>query len=105
MKLDIRREILELPRSLDEVFLRIFLLGLRICQTGFPLPMIGFAAAFISGLSSEEKGVTLLPIICEGLIFFTITAIFDVFFGAAYSSLTGVWNSDGTGTCNAFIDK
>jgi len=87
--------------------------------------MIGFAAAFNSGLSSEEQGVpskvtaaliiacvrtiwagvTLLPIICEGLIFFTITAIFDVLFVVAWSSLTSVWNSDGTGTCNAFIDK
>ncbi|KAI1626842.1 hypothetical protein EDD37DRAFT_646540 [Exophiala viscosa] len=125
MTFRIRTRDLELSQALDEAFLRIFLLGLRICQTVFSLPMIGFAAAFISGLSSEEQGVpskvtaalaiatvcaiyagvTLLPIIFEGLIFFTVTAIFDVLFVAAWSSLIGVWNSDGTGTCNAFITK
>ncbi|KAI1617707.1 hypothetical protein EDD36DRAFT_9910 [Exophiala viscosa] len=125
MTFRIRTRDLELSQALDEAFLRIFLLGLRICQTVFSLPMIGFAAAFISGLSSEEQGVpskvtaalaiatvctiyagvTLLPIIFEGLIFFTVTAIFDVLFVAAWSSLTSVWNSDGTGTCNAFITK
>jgi len=108
MKLRIRTRDLELPQALDEVFLRIFLLGLRICQTVFSLPMIGFAAAFISDLSSEEQGVpskVTAALATEGLIFFTITAIIDVLFVAAWSSLIGVWDSDGTGTCSAFIAK
>lgn len=125
MKLRIKTRELELSQALDEVFLRLFLIGLRVFQTVFSIPMIGFAAAFINGLSNEEQavpskataalaiacvctayaGVTVLPIIFEGPLFFTITAVFDALFVAAWSSLIGVWDSDGTGTCNAFVNK
>ncbi|KAK7888229.1 hypothetical protein LTR67_009106 [Exophiala xenobiotica] len=125
MKFKIKTRELELTKALDEAFLRLCLMGLRVCQVVFSIPIIGFAAAFTSALSNEDQnvpsklsaalaiasvctlytGLTFLPVIFEGPLFFTIVAIFDALFVAAWSSLIGIWDNDGTGTCNAFINK
>ncbi|KAK6366266.1 uncharacterized protein PV06_00747 [Exophiala oligosperma] len=125
MKFRIRTRELELSKALDEVFLRLFLMAMRLFQVVCSIPIIGFAAAFISALSSEDQnvpsklsaalaiacvctvytGLTLLPIIFGGPVFFTVAAVFDGLFVAAWSSLIGVWDNDGTATCHAFINK
>ncbi|KIW20151.1 hypothetical protein PV08_00726 [Exophiala spinifera] len=125
MKFRIRTRELELSKALDEVFLRLFLIATRIIEVVCSIPIIGFAAAFISTLSSEDQnvpsklsaalaiacvctvytGLTLLPIIFGGPVFFTVAAVFDGLFVAAWSSLIGVWDNDGTATCHAFIKK
>lgn len=116
---------LELSQALDEVFLRLSLMGLRIFQVVFSIPIIGFVAALMSGLSNADlavpskasaaiaiacictvyAGATLLPIVFEGPMFFLIVSVFDVLFVAAWSSLIGVWECDGAGTCSAFETK
>jgi len=116
---------LELSQALDEVFLRLSLMGLRVFQVAFSVPIIGFVAALISGLSNAGldvpsrasaaiaiacvcavyASVTLLPIVFEGPLFFLIASIFDLLFIAAWSSLIGVWACDGTATCTTFKAK
>jgi hypothetical protein len=109
MKFKIKTRELELTKALDEAFLRLCLMALRVCQVVFSIPIIGFAAAFTSALSNEDQnvpsklsaalaiasvctlytGLTFLPVIFEGPLFFTIVAIFDALFVAAWSSLIG----------------
>ena len=116
---------LELSKAIDEVFLRIFLIALRISQVVISIPIIGFVAAIISGFSNAEikvpekataamaiacvctvyAGITILPVFFEGPLFFTMMAILDALFIGAWGSLVGVWDCDGTGTCNAFETK
>lgn len=116
---------LELPKAIDEVFLRLALIGLRVLQLVWSIPIIGFIAAIISGLSNADVtvpakavaaiaiacacvvyvGVAILPVFFEGPIFFTTTAVLDALFVAAWAALIGVWNRDGTGTCRAFVAR
>lgn len=116
---------LELTKALDEVFLRLSLIGLRLAQLVWSIPIIGFVAAIISGLSNADvgvpgkataaitvacvatvyAGVTVLPIFFEGPLFFTVTALLDALFVAAWAILVGYWNDDGTGTCKAFESR
>ncbi|KIX02913.1 uncharacterized protein Z518_08856 [Rhinocladiella mackenziei CBS 650.93] len=116
---------LELSKALDEVFLRLFLIGLRVFEIVVSIPLIGFVAAIISDFSKAEidypakavaaisiscvctvyAAITILPIFFEGPMFFTMMAILDALFVAAWSSLIGVWDRDGTGICHAFESK
>jgi hypothetical protein len=125
MNLHFRTRDLELGQALDEVFLRLALMGLRVLQGLLCVPMVGFVAALISGLSNADEAIpskasaalavacvgtlyvaaTLLPVVFGGPLFFTVAAIIDVLFVAAWSSLIGVWEADATGTCKAFESK
>ncbi|EXJ88279.1 hypothetical protein A1O1_05209 [Capronia coronata CBS 617.96] len=116
---------LELSKALDEVFLRLSLIDLRIFQLVISIPIIGFVAAIISGLSNADvdvpskasaaiaiacvstvyAGVTVLPVFFEGPLYFTMMALLDAGFVGAWSSLIGVWDNDGTGTCTAFESR
>ncbi|EXJ87080.1 hypothetical protein A1O3_04038 [Capronia epimyces CBS 606.96] len=116
---------LELSKALDEVFLRLSLISLRIFQLVISIPIIGFVAAIIGGLSNADVGVpskasaaiaiacvstvytglTVLPIFFEGPLYFTVMALLDAGMVAAWSSLIGVWDHDGTGTCTALESK
>lgn len=116
---------LELSKALDETFLRLSLVSLRIFQLIISIPIIGFVAAIISGLSNADvdvpskasaviaiacvstvyTGVTVLPVFFEGPLFFTMITLLDAGFVGAWSSLIGAWDSDGTGTCTAFRVK
>ncbi|KAL2436701.1 hypothetical protein ABEF95_013300 [Exophiala dermatitidis] len=116
---------LELSKALDEVFLRLSLISLRVFELISSIPIIGFVAAIISGLSNADvdvpskasaalaiacistvyTGVTILPVFFGGPLFFTTMAVLDAGFVGAWSSLIGVWDNDGTGTCSSFENK
>lgn len=111
-----------MSRAIDETFLRLGLIGLRILETTWSICMIGFIAAVISGLSSADAhvpgkatativiaclctvyaGGSILPIFFGGPLFFTVSAILDVSFLAAWATLIGLWERDGTASCRAF---
>jgi hypothetical protein len=116
---------MDLSKAFDEVFLRIFLLALRVLQALVSIPIIGFAAAIINdfsnaGLLVPRKataaeavacvctlyvGLTFLPIFFGGPLFFTSLALLDALLAAAWITLTGFWDCDGSGTCAAFKTK
>jgi len=116
---------MDLAKALDEVFLRLFLLGLRILQALVSIPVIGLGAALISnfsdaGLRLPRKttaaeavacvctvyiGLTFLPIFFGGPLFFSSLTVLDALFTAAWITLTVAWDSDGTNTCTAFTTK
>ena len=116
---------MDFSRAIDEVFLRFFLLALRIIQALVTLPIIGFAAAIINDFSSAGVGIpgkagaaqaiacvcvaytglSFFPIFFEGLLFFTCSAVLDALFAAAWSTLTAVWDGDGNNTCATFRQK
>lgn len=116
---------LDLSRAIDETFLRLALIALRILQGVWSICMIGFIAAVISGLSSADDavprkatativiacictvyaGITILPMFFGGALFFTVSAALDILFLAAWATLTGLWDRDGTGSCRAFATR
>ena len=116
---------MDLAKALDEVFLRLFLLGLRILQALVSIPIIGFGAAIISnfsdaGLRLPRKataaeavacvctayvGLTFLPIFFGGPLFFSSLTVVDALFTAAWITLTVAWDNDGRNTCAAFTTK
>jgi hypothetical protein len=116
---------MELSKALDEVFLRLFLLGLRILQALVSIPVIGLSAALISNFSDAGVrlpskataaeaiacvctvyiGLTFLPVFFGGPLFFSSLTVLDALFTAAWITLTVVWDSDGSNTCTAFTTK
>jgi hypothetical protein len=116
---------MEFMKAFDEVLLRLSLIGLRVFQAVISIPVIGFVAAIISDFSKAEvniptkataavavayvcpvySAVTILPIFFEGPLFFTSMAVLDVLFVAVWSTLVGLWDGDGTGTCHPFETK
>lgn len=114
---------LELTKALDEVFLRLFLLGARVSQVIITIPIIGLGAALISSFSNAEvdvpskatgalavacvcavySGITMLPVFFEGPKFFTTIAALDALLVVGWAALVGVWDCSATGTCHAFI--
>lgn len=113
---------LDLSKAIDETFLRLGLIGLRILETTWSICIIGFIAAVISGLSNADSdvprkatativiaclctvyaGASILPIFFGGPLFFTVCTILDILFLAAWATLIGLWDHDGTGSCRAF---
>jgi len=116
---------MDLTKALDEVFLRLLLLGLRIFQGLFSIPILAFAAALISDLSNQDfhipsKAVAIeavacvcvvyialvfFPVFFGGPLFFTVVAVFDALFLTAWIVCVAVWECDGSNTCNAFEKK
>jgi len=116
---------MDLSKALDEVFLRLFLLGFRVLQALISIPIIGFAAAIINDFSNADIrvprkptaaeavacfctlyiGLTFLPIFFGGPLFFTSLTVLDGLLVAAWITLTAVWDCDGSGTCAAFETK
>jgi len=112
-------------RVLDEVFLRLFLLALRVFQGLITVPTIGLAAAVINDFSSADIQIprkitaaeavacvallyelfTFLPVIWEGTTFFSFLAILDFLLAAAWATMTGVLDNDATDTCSQFTIK
>src|ERR1700733_9148133 len=105
---------MDLAKALDEVFLRLFHLGLRVLQALISIPVIGFGAAIISDFSDADLrlpskataaeavacvctvyiGLTFLPIFFGGLLFFSSLTILDALFTVAWITLTVVWDDD-----------
>jgi hypothetical protein len=116
---------MSLAGALDEVFLRLFFLGVRALQALIVIPLIGFAAALVNDFSRTDLRIpsktsavvgvastcaayviiTTLPIVIGGPVFFTATTILDGLFAAAWISLVVVWNGDGSDTCIALERK
>jgi MFS family permease len=116
---------MDLLQAIDEVFLRLLLLGLRILQAICVIPLIGLsstiisdfynanidvpakanAAVAIAGVCTFYVVISFFPIFFEGARFFTTIAILDVLFMGAFIGLTVKWNDDGTNSCNAFANK
>lgn len=116
---------LDLSRAIDETFLRLGLIGLRILEGIWSVCMIGFIAAVISGLANADAdvprkatativiaclcsvyaGISILPIFFGGALFFTVSAVLDLLFLAAWATLIGLWDHDGTESCHAFERK
>jgi len=116
---------MDLSKALNEVFLRLFLLGLRVLQALVSIPVIGLSAAIISNFSDADLrlpskataaeavacvctvylGLTFLPIFFGGPLFFSSLTVLDALFTAAWIVLTVLWDGDGTNTCTAFTTK
>jgi hypothetical protein len=116
---------MEFMKAFEEVLLQLCQIGLRVFQAVILIPVIGFVAAMISDFSKAEmniptkataavavacvctaySAITILPIFFEGPLFFTSVAVLDVLFVTAWSTLVGLWDGDGTGTCHAFETK
>ena len=116
---------MDLAKALDEVFLRLFLLGVRALQALVSIPVIGFGAAITSDFSDADLnlpskataaeavacactayiGLTFLPIFFGGPLFFSSLTVLDALFAAAWITLTAVWDDDARNTCTAFTTK
>ncbi|OAL25121.1 hypothetical protein AYO22_04998 [Fonsecaea multimorphosa] len=116
---------LDLVRALDETFLRIAEIGLRVLEGAWSIVIIGFVAAVMSGLSDADSdvprkatatviiacictvysGITILPMFFGGAMFFSVSFAFDILFVAAWASLIGLWDGDATDSCRAFKTK
>jgi hypothetical protein len=116
---------MDFSRAIDEIFLRLLLLGLRLLQLLVAFPIIGLAATLVSdfagaGIDTPSKVyatlaiacvcagytvVTFGPIFFEGRIFFTTMTVFDVLLMGALIGLTVEWNSDATSACSTFGRK
>lgn len=112
-------------KAIDEAFLRLFLLAIRILQALISIPIIGFVAAIINDFTNVDvrvpdkataalavacvctvyTGLTFLPIFFGGPLFFTYCTVLDALFTAAWITLTTVWDCDGSNTCTAFEQK
>jgi hypothetical protein len=78
---------MDLAKALDEVFLRLFLLGLRVLQALVSIHIIGFGAAIISDFSdadlrlpSKAAAVEAVACVCVTYIGLTFLPIFFVIF-------------------------
>ncbi|KIW23112.1 uncharacterized protein PV07_11338 [Cladophialophora immunda] len=116
---------LDLVRALDETFLRIAEIGLRVLEGAWSIIIIGFVAAVMSGLSDADadvprkatatvviacictvySGITILPMFFGGALFFSVSLVFDILFVAAWATLIGLWDGDATDSCRAFKTK
>jgi hypothetical protein len=116
---------LDLSTAIDETFLRLGLIGLCIVEAVWSICIIGFIAAVIGGLSNADAdvprkatativiacictvytGLSIFPIFFGGVRFFTVSAILNTLFLAAWATLIGVWDHDGTGSCRAFQQR
>ncbi|EXJ74080.1 uncharacterized protein A1O5_02374 [Cladophialophora psammophila CBS 110553] len=116
---------LDLVRAIDETFLRIAEIGLRVLEGVWSIIIIGFVAAVMNGLSNADadvprkatatvviasictvySGVTILPMFFGGALFFSLSLVFDILFIAAWATLIGLWDSDATDSCRHFKTK
>lgn len=117
---------MELTRALDEVPLRLFLVILRVIQAFMTTPILGFAATLVNDFSTVDElripgkataalaiacvcivyvVVSFLPILFEGVRFFTTLTLMDGLFAAGWIALVAVWESDGSSSCSAFRQK
>ncbi|OAL27626.1 hypothetical protein AYO20_09699 [Fonsecaea nubica] len=116
---------LDLSRALDETFLRIAEIGLRVLEGVWSIIIIGFMAAVMSGLADADAdvprkatatvviacictvyaGITILPMFFGGALFFSVSAVFDILFVAAWATLIGLWDGDATDSCRTFKTK
>jgi hypothetical protein len=123
--MQIKTRQLDMAKALDEVFLRLFLLGLRVLQALAAILIIAFGATIISDFSDSEvrlptkataaeavacacamyTGLTFLPIFFGGPLFFSSLTVLDALFTAAWITLTVVWDDDARDTCVAFKTK
>ena len=116
---------MDFSRAMDEVFLRLLLIFLRVIQFLISIIVISLSATLVSdfngaGITNSHtlyatlaiscvcaaySAVSLGPVVFEGGLFFTTLTVFDVLLMGAFIGLTVKWEHDATSTCSAFGDK
>lgn len=125
MSMQFKTSQMGLSKALDEVWLRLLLLGVRVFQALISIPIIGFASSIISDFNNQNLnlpskataveaiactsavyiGLTFFPIFFGGPLFFLSVGIIDIAFVAVWAWSVAAWQDDGNSTCSTIHQK